>query len=91
VVYLQPRTIDKDPRVVEHTNNGYAVTVVNELMHQARKKGVYDDRTLARAAFSLLTREEQIDNPLPKSNDVEANSKYFHPFVNVHCRSLTGE
>jgi YD repeat-containing protein len=91
VVYLQPRTIDKDPRVVEHTNNGYAVTVVNELMHHARKKGVYDDRTLARAAFSLLTREEQIDNPLPKSHDVEANSKYFHPFVNLHCRSLTGE
>jgi hypothetical protein len=77
--------------VDEHTTNGYAVTVVNELMHHARQSGVYDDRVLARGAFSLLTPDEQTRNPLPKSGNAETNSKYFHALLKLHCRSATGE
>lgn len=86
VIYLKPRSVSDNPRVDEHTANGYAVTVVNELMHHARKSGVYNDRVLARAAFSLLTADEQAENPLPTSNNEETNSKYFHPLFKLHCR-----
>jgi len=92
VIYVQQRSTSSDPRVVEHTLNGYAMTVVNELMHHARKsRSIYTDRTLARAAFSLLTQEEQGKHPLPDSDDEETNSTYFHPLLNLHCRSATGE
>jgi hypothetical protein len=93
VVYIKPRTLSgsESDRVIEHTKNGYAVTALNELMHHARNSGVYTDRMLAEAAYNLLTPWGQFGHPLPKSNDVIANSKYFHPFLNLHCRSITGE
>jgi len=86
VVYIQPRSSSDDSRVVEHTENGYAVTALNELMHQARKGGLYNDRTLARAIFGLLTQQEKKDHPLPTTGDVDTNSKYFHSLFNLHCR-----
>jgi len=43
----------------------YAVTALNELMHQARDGGLYKGRTLARAIFGLLTQQQQKDHPLP--------------------------
>jgi hypothetical protein len=93
VVYINPGSLSgaEDDRHLEHYRNGYAVTALNELMHHARKSGVYTDAQLAAAAFRLLTPDEQLKNPLPRSNGVEANSKYFHPLFNLHCRSVTGE
>jgi hypothetical protein len=46
---------------------------------------------LAYAAFQLLDSDEQLKRRLPKSNDVDANSKYFHSLFTLHCRSTTGE
>ena len=77
-------------RELEHMSNAYAITVLNELMHHAKKSGVYDDRALAEAAFKLLLPDEQKANPLPTSNDYKKNSEYFHPLFNAHCSSLTG-
>lgn len=92
VIYLQQRSVSGDPRVDEHTTNGYAVSVLNELMHHARDRGgVYEDRVLARAAYLLLTPDEQAKNKLPKSRNAETNSKYFHALLNLHCHSATGE
>jgi len=94
VVYIRPMTLsgNETARVINHTENGYAVTALNELMHHAKDSGVYTDRMLAEAAYNLLTPWGRFAHPLPKNkNDVEANSKYFHPFVNQHCRSVTGE
>ena len=93
MVYLKPMTLSgsESDRVIEHTKNGYAVTALNELMHHARNSGIYTDRMLAEAAYKLLTPWRQFANPLPEPNDVDANSKYFHPVINQHCRSVTGE
>ncbi len=93
VVYITPGTLSggEGERVLEHSRNGYAVTALNELMHHARNSGVYTDRMLAEAAFKLLTPDERLQHPLPKSKDVITNSKYFHPLFNLHCRSVTGE
>jgi hypothetical protein len=41
--------------------------------------------------FLLNSFDEQLKRRLPKSNDVIANSKYFHSLFNLHCRSTTGE
>jgi len=67
------------------------VTALNELMHHAKKSGVYLDRELAVAIFPLLSSEQQAAHPLPQTSDVDANSAYFHSLFNLHCRSLTGE
>jgi len=93
VVYITPGTLSggEGDRVLERSRNGYAVTALNELMHHARNSGVYTDRMLAEAAFKLLTPDERLQHPLPKSKDVITNSKYFHPLFNLHCRSVTGE
>ena len=57
VIYLKAKQIsgNEDSRTLEHYNNAYAITAMNELMHHARKSGVYTDRMLAQAAFNLLT------------------------------------
>jgi hypothetical protein len=81
----------EDDRHLEHYKNGYAVTAVNELLHYARNSGVYTNAQLGYAAFQLLDPDEQLKRRLPKSNDVDANSKYFHSLFNLHCRSTTGE
>ena len=91
VVYINPVSTSADPRVTDHTLNGYAVTAVNELMHHASKSGFYSDRTLAQAIFRLLTPDEQQRNPLPRSRDFYINSRYFHPLFTKHCHSITGE
>jgi hypothetical protein len=93
VVYINPVALSgaEDDRHLEHSRNAYAVIALNELMHHARKSGIYTDAQLAAAAFRLLTPDEQLKKPLPPSNNVEANSKYFHPLFNLHCRSVTGE
>lgn len=91
VIYIQPRSSSGNSRELEHTMNAMAVTVVNELMHQARNGGTYEDRTLGRSIFTLLSPEEQAKHPLPRTDDVEVNSKYFHSLFNLHCRSVTGE
>jgi len=56
-VYLKPMKLSgtESDHVIEHTKNGYAVTALNELMHHARKSGVYTDRMLAEAAYNLLS------------------------------------
>jgi len=87
VVYMQPHSSSADPRLLEHSNNAYAVTVLNELMHHARNSGVYTDRTLGLALFKLLTPGQQKEHPVPTSSDVIVNSKYFHSLFNLHCRS----
>ena len=93
VVYINPGTLSggEDERHLNHDMNAYAVTALNELMHHARKSGIYTDRMLAEAAFQLLTPEERLNNPLPKSKSENANSEYFHPLFNNHCRSPSGE
>ncbi|HJT68379.1 MAG TPA: hypothetical protein VJ749_18120 [Pyrinomonadaceae bacterium] len=60
VIYVNPVSaegLENNPRLLNHTLNGYAATVLAELMHHAKASGIYDDRTLARAVFSLLTRK----------------------------------
>jgi YD repeat-containing protein len=91
VVYVKGVSVSGDERVIDHTLNGYAVTVLNELMHHAKKSGLYNDRTLARAAFALLTPTERKENPLPRSGDISVNSRYFHPLFTKRCPSTTGE
>jgi YD repeat-containing protein len=91
VVYINPVSASSDPRVVDHSRNAYAVTALNELMHQASNSGFYSDRTLAQAIFRLLTPGEQQANPLPRSRDADTNSRYFHPLFTKHCHSTTGQ
>jgi len=91
VVYINPVSDSGDPRVNDHSQNAYAVTALNELMHHARQSGFYSDRTLAQAIFRLLSPAEQQIHPLPKSRSEEVNSRYFHPLFNKHCKSPTGE
>ena len=83
------------PRPVEpaglHGEYAYANTVLNELMHQARNSGTFSDRALAIAAFSLLSSDDKLKHPLPTTNDIEVNSRYFHRLFKLHCRSITGE
>jgi YD repeat-containing protein len=91
VIYIRPIYSYSDSRLDEHSTNGYSITVLNELMHHARKSGVYEDRPLAEAAFKLLDPQQQAEHPLPQSHDVDINSSYFHSLLNLHCHSLTGE
>jgi hypothetical protein len=91
VVYINPVSSSNDAREVEHAQNAYALTALNELMHHASKSGFYNDRTLAQAIFTLLTPDQRAAHPLPKSSDVDVNSKYFHSLFKLHCRSVTGE
>jgi YD repeat-containing protein len=90
-VTIHPIGSTADPRLSEHQAYAYAVTALNELMHHAKKSGVYLDRELAVAIFPLLSSEQQVAHPLPQTSDVDANSAYFHSLFNLHCRSLTGE
>jgi len=76
VVHINPVLSSSDPRLIEHIQNAYAVTALNEIMHHARKSGVYDDRTLSRAIFTLLTPEQRAEHPLPKTSNVEVNSAF---------------
>ena len=80
-----------DPRLSEHQAYAYAVTALNELMHQAKTSGMYSDRELAMAIFPLLSDELKAAHPLPNTIDRDKNSSYFHSLFNLHCRSLTGE
>lgn len=91
VIYVNPVTTPANDREKLHSEYAYANTVLNELMHHARKSGIFTDRALARAAFSLLSAEDQRKNPLPETDDEEVNSSYFHPLFKIHCRSITGE
>jgi hypothetical protein len=91
VVYINPVSAASDPRVLDHSQNAYAVTALNELMHQASNSGFYNDRVLAQAIFRLLTPDEQKKNPLPRSSEADPNSRYFHPLFTKHCHSTTGE
>ncbi len=90
-ITLRPADSTADPRLAEHQANAYAVAALNELMHHAKKSGVYLDRELAVAAFPLLEPEQRAANPLPDTSDVYTNSVYFHSVFKLHCRSLTGE
>lgn len=78
-------SIRRGPRLLNHTLNAYAATVLSELMHHAKASGLYNDRTLTTAIFQLLTPEERKQYPLPRSNDVTTNSEYFHPLFNKKC------
>jgi hypothetical protein len=91
VVYINPVSKSSDSNVNDHSQNAYAVTALNELMHHARKTDFYLDRTLAQAIFRLLTPTEQQAAPLPKSKNEEVNSEYFHPLFKKHCKSPTGQ
>ena len=90
-VTIRPVDSTADARLSEHQAYAYAVTALNELMHQAKNSGLYLDRELAVAIFPLLSGELQAAHPLPKTNDVDTNSAYFHSLFNLHCRSITGE
>src|SRR5690242_11166087 len=85
VVYIDPVPDTSDLRLRDHAQNAYAVTALNELMHQASNSGFYNDRVLARAIFRLLTPEEQKANPLPRSGKTETNSAYFHALFTKYC------
>jgi len=91
VVYIRPVFSYGDTRLDEHSINGYAVTALNELMQQARDTGVYTDRSLAQAAFKVLDPDLRGKYPLPKTQDEDTNSGYFHSLLNLRCHSLTGE
>jgi hypothetical protein len=91
VIYVKPVDATGNERTDNHSLNGYAVTVLNELMHHAAESGVYSDRTLAEAIFTLLTPEEREQHPLPRSKGYKANSTYFHSLFNKNCPSITGE
>jgi hypothetical protein len=90
-IIISPVSATNDPRLSEHQAYAYAVKVLNELMHHAKSTGRYDDRDLARAIAKSITPAELAAHPLPRTSDVDANSKYFHSLFNLHCRSLTGE
>ena len=88
VIYVNPvpaTGLENDPRGLNHTLNGYAATVLVELMHHAKASGLYSDRTLAKALFSLLTPQERIAYRLPRTDDIMTNSDYFHPLFNKKC------
>jgi hypothetical protein len=91
IIYVNPISTPATAREILHSEYVYANTVLNELMHHARKNGTFSDRALARAAFSLLSADEKLKHPLPTTSDIEINSRYFHPLFNTHCRSITGE
>ena len=90
-VRIRPVGSTADSRLSEHQAYAYAMTALNELMHHARDSGLYLDRELAIGISKLLSRDELAAHPLPKTNDVETNSTYFHSLFKLHCRSLTGE
>jgi hypothetical protein len=87
VIYVDPVSVTglEGDRKTNHFLNAYATTVLNELMHQAKSSGLYSDPTLARAIFNLLTPEERREHPLPQTDDITTNSKYFHPLFNDKC------
>jgi len=91
IIYVNPISTPATAREILHSEYAYANTVLNELMHHARKNGTFSDRALARAAFSLLSADDKLKHPLPTTSDIETNSRYFHPLFNTHCRSVTGE
>jgi len=91
LVTIRPVDSTADPKLSEHQAYAYAVTALNELMHHAKKSGMYLDRELAVAIFPLLSPELKAANPLPQTSDVYTNSVYFHSLFKLHCRSLTGE
>jgi RHS repeat-associated protein len=84
-VTIRPVSSTTDPRLSEHQANAYAVIALNELMHHAKDSGVYLDRQLARAISRLLLPDQLVAHPLPKTNDVDMNSAYFHSLFNLHC------
>jgi len=90
-VTIRPVSSTTYPRLAEHQAYAYAVTALNELMHQAKNSGVYSDRDLAKGIAKSITADQLAANPLPRTSDVETNSEYFHSLFNLHCRSLTGE
>lgn len=85
LVYINQASGGGDPRIINHVQNAYANVALNEIMHQAASGGMYSDRTLARALFNSLNPAEQLANPLPKSNGVEVNGRYFHNFLTGRC------
>jgi hypothetical protein len=85
VASVTDRGLQDNPRLLNHTLNGYAATVLAELMHHAKASGLYDDRTLSRAILSFLTPNERVDHPLPNTSDIETNSKYFHALFSAKC------
>ena len=82
-VILHPTSATSDPILSEHQANAYAVRALNELMHHAKMSGRYDDRDLARAIAKSIAPDELAAHPLPKTSDVETNSKYFHSLFNL--------
>jgi RHS repeat-associated protein len=87
VVYInQVYESPDNARAINHVQNAYANTALNEIMHHAASGGsVYNDRTLARALFNTMTRVEQAANQLPKNSDKTVNGRYFHNFLTDHC------
>jgi hypothetical protein len=85
-VTIRPVSSTTDPRLSEHQAYAYAVTALNELMHQAKDSGVYSDRDLAKGISTLLSPDQLAAHPLPKTSDVDTNSAYFHSLFNLHCR-----
>jgi hypothetical protein len=85
VAYIKP-TASSDERSDENVKSNYAGTALGETFHHAKENGLYTDRDLAKALFSLLSPNDQKLHPLPGSNDTVANSGYFHPLVlTAHC------
>jgi hypothetical protein len=87
IVYIK-RVYEKsdEERTINHIQNAYADTVLNEIMHQAAGGvGLYSDRDLAKALFSIMTASEKAANPLPRTGDAEKNGRYFHSFFSGRC------
>jgi len=57
-VTIRPVSSTTDPRLAEHQAYAYAVTALNELMHQAKNSGVYSDRDLAKGIAKLLSPDQ---------------------------------
>src|SRR6185369_15374562 len=60
IIYVNPISIPATAREILHSEYAYANTVLNELMHHARKNGTFSDRALARAAFSIMSPDEKL-------------------------------
>lgn len=87
IVYI--KEVYEEPgnqRKIDHIQNAYANTALNEIVHHAAGgKHFYSDRALARALFNILSKAEQEANPLPTTSGHLENSQYFHSFLTGRC------
>lgn len=85
VVQITPVALANSAAAINHTQNGYAATALNEVIHHSANSGLYNDRVMARATFNLLSPAQQAKNPLPKSDGLKVNSGYWHPLYLGNC------